>query len=90
MKQNQIIDSWQNINAEYLARMRLQNRFKTGLEIAKYTASIMRRDMEDYDNDPSQYAILRLLAWFHWSTKTNFNQNISKQIKKGIYIYLDG
>ena len=48
-------DSWQNINAEYLARMRLQNRFKTGLEIAKYTASIMRRDMEDYDNDPSQY-----------------------------------
>jgi isocitrate lyase len=35
--------------------MRLQNRFKTGLDIAKYTASIMRQDMNEYDADSSQY-----------------------------------
>ena len=34
--------NWDGIDAESVARMRLQNRFKTGLEIAKYTAGIMR------------------------------------------------
>ncbi len=34
--------TWNGINAEVVARMRLQNRFKTGLEIARYTADIMR------------------------------------------------
>ncbi|GHA17133.1 isocitrate lyase [Arenicella chitinivorans] len=43
------------INPEYAARMKLQNRFKTGLDIAKYTASIMRKDMQEYDADSSQY-----------------------------------
>ena len=46
---------WDGIHAESVARMRLQNRFKTGLEIARYTADIMRRDMAAYDADPSQY-----------------------------------
>ena len=49
--------SWSSINAEYVARMRLQNQFKTGIEIAKYTASIMRKDMESYDNDSSQFSL---------------------------------
>ena len=31
--------------AEAVTRMRLQNRFRTGLDIARYTAGIMRRDM---------------------------------------------
>ena len=47
--------SWDAINPEYAARMRAQNKFKTGLDIAKYTASIMRADMDRYDNDASQY-----------------------------------
>ena len=34
--------TWDGISAEAVARMRLQNRFKTGLEIARYTADIMR------------------------------------------------
>ena len=38
---------WASINPEYVTRMRKQNRFKTGLDIAKYTASIMRKDMEE-------------------------------------------
>lgn len=47
--------SWNAINPEYVARMRLQNRFKTGLDIARYTAKIMREDMAAYDKDPSLY-----------------------------------
>ena len=47
--------AWNAINPEYAARMRAQNKFKTGLDIAKYTAAIMRKDMERYDNDTSQY-----------------------------------
>ena len=41
--------SWESINPEYVARMQLQNRFKSGIEIAKYNAAIMRKDMDDYD-----------------------------------------
>ena len=46
---------WDAISPEYAARMRAQNRFQTGLEVAKYTADIMRKDMERYDADSSQY-----------------------------------
>ena len=46
---------WGSINAEYAARMKVQNRFQTGIEIAKYTAGIMRQDMADYDADSSNY-----------------------------------
>ena len=48
-------DAWNGINAESAARMTLQNRFKTGLDIARYTAEIMRKDMADYDADPANY-----------------------------------
>ena len=47
--------NWDSINPEYVARMRLQNQFKTGIDIAKYTAAIMRKDMEEYDKNPSLY-----------------------------------
>jgi len=47
--------NWAAINPEYAARMRLQNRFKTGLDIARYTAAIMRRDMAEYDKDSARY-----------------------------------
>jgi len=46
---------WSDISPEHAARMRLQNRFQTGLDIARYTADIMRKDMGDYDKDPAQY-----------------------------------
>jgi isocitrate lyase len=41
--------NWSSINPEYVKRMRVQNQFQSGIDIAKYTASIMRRDMDDYD-----------------------------------------
>ena len=47
--------TWDDINPEYAARMKAQNRFKTGLDIARYTAGIMRKDMAEYDADSSKY-----------------------------------
>lgn len=47
--------TWDGINPEAVVRMRLQNRFQTGLDIARYTAAIMRRDMAAYDADSSLY-----------------------------------
>jgi len=47
--------SWDGISAEYAARMRAQNKFRTGIDIARYTAGIMRADMAAYDADTSQY-----------------------------------
>ncbi|WP_116770569.1 isocitrate lyase [Maribacter litoralis] len=47
--------TWNDINPENAARMVAQNRFKTGLDIARYTAGIMRKDMTEYDADPSKY-----------------------------------
>ena len=59
IQMSQLIESkkgpWSGIDAESVARMRLQNRFKTGLEIARYTADIMRKDMDAYDADSSKY-----------------------------------
>src|SRR5215831_995795 len=48
-------ETWNGITAETVARMRLQNRFKTGLDIARYTAALMRADMAAYDSDPTKY-----------------------------------
>src|SRR3978361_1770150 len=47
--------TWNGVNAEAVARMRLQNRFKTGLDVARYTAALMRADMAAYDGDPTKY-----------------------------------
>ena len=47
--------TWDGISAESVARMQLQNRFKTGLDIAKYTAKLMREDMAAYDLDAANY-----------------------------------
>ena len=81
---------WKSINPEYVARMRLQNQFKTGIDIAKYTASIMRNDMEEYDKDPSKYT-QSLGCWHGFigqqkliSIKKHFQTNNKK------YLYLSG
>ncbi|MES2422594.1 MAG: isocitrate lyase, partial [Pseudomonadota bacterium] len=47
--------TWDAISPESVARMRLQNCFATGLDIARYTAAIMRKDMAAYDADPANY-----------------------------------
>jgi isocitrate lyase len=46
-----------------------QNRFKTGLDIAKYTAAIMRKDMAEYDANASKYTQSLGCWWFCCPTK---------------------
>ena len=48
-------ETWNGVNPEYVARMRAQNRFHTGLDVARYCADIMRADMAAYDADSACY-----------------------------------
>ncbi|MCP5122142.1 MAG: isocitrate lyase [Pseudomonadales bacterium] len=82
--------TWDSINPEYAARMKLQNRFRTGLDIARYTAAIMRRDMAEYDADSSKYT-QSLGCWHGFigqqkliSIKKHFNSTDKR------YLYLSG
>ncbi|CAN7267139.1 isocitrate lyase [Duganella sp. LjRoot269] len=82
--------AWNAINPESAARMRAQNKFKTGLDIAKYTAKIMRADMAAYDADPSKYT-QSLGCWHGFigqqkmiSIKKHFNSTDRR------YLYLSG
>ena len=82
--------NWSSISPEYVARMRMQNRFKTGLDIAKYTAGIMRKDMDEYDADTSMYT-QSLGCWHGFigqqkliSIKKHFQTTDKK------YLYLSG
>jgi len=82
--------AWNAINPESAARMRAQNRFKTGLDIARYTAKIMRTDMANYDSDSSKYT-QSLGCWHGFigqqkmiSIKKHFNSTDRR------YLYLSG
>jgi len=81
---------WDGIDPEAVARMRLQNRFKTGLEIAKYTADIMRKDMAAYDADPANYT--QSLGCWHGFVAQQKLISIKKHFgtTKQRYIYLSG
>ena len=79
-----------NVNPEHAARMRLQNQFQSGIEIAKYTASIMRKDMDEYDLNPESYT-QSLGCWHGFigqqkmiSIKKHFGSTDKK------YLYLSG
>jgi isocitrate lyase len=82
--------NWSSINPEYVARMRMQNRFKTGLDIAKYTASIMRKDMEEYDADTAKYT--QSLGCWHGFIGQQKLISIKKHFKttNKKYLYLSG
>jgi isocitrate lyase len=82
--------TWNAINPESAARMATQNRFKTGLDIAKYTAAIMRRDMAAYDADSSHYT-QSLGSWHGFVAQQNMiavKKHHKTTSKK--YIYLSG
>ncbi|MFJ1280402.1 isocitrate lyase [Acinetobacter baumannii] len=83
-------NTWADISPEDAARMQLQNRFKTGLDIAKYTAAIMRRDMAEYDADSSKYT-QSLGCWhgFIAQQKMIANKKYFGTTSKR-YIYLSG
>ena len=79
-----------HINAESAARMRLQNRFHSGLDIARYTADIMHADMKDYDGDSSKYT--QSLGCWHGFTAQQMMMEIKKSQKTTAksYVYLSG
>ena len=83
-------DEWSAINPEYAVRMKLQNRFSTGLEIAQYTADIMRRDMANYDNDTSKYT--QSLGCWHGFIAQQVMMGVKRhqQTTDRSYIYLSG
>lgn len=81
---------WAAIDPESAARMRAQNRFRTGLEIAQYTADIMRRDMQEYDADSS--AFTQSLGVWHGFIGQQKMISIKKHLKSTNkrYLYLSG
>ncbi|WP_185235203.1 isocitrate lyase [Teredinibacter franksiae] len=82
--------TWDAINPESVARMRLQNRFSTGLDIARYTAKIMRDDMKAYDKNPERYT--QSLGCWHGFIGQQKMISIKKHFgtTKGRYLYLSG
>src|SRR5665213_472942 len=93
-KLNQLIKgkagAWDGVNAESVARMRAQNRFPTGLDIARYTAAIMRKDMAAYDADPANYT--QSLGCWHGFIAQQKMISIKKHFgtMDRRYIYLSG
>jgi isocitrate lyase len=81
---------WSGISAESVARMRMQNRFQTGIDIAKYTAGIMRRDMAAYDADPAAYT--QSLGCWHGFIGQQKMISIKKHFESTDrrYLYLSG
>ncbi|MGI9328340.1 MAG: isocitrate lyase [Pseudomonadales bacterium] len=81
---------WGAINPEFVVRMRQQNRFQTGVEIAQYTADIMRRDMAAYDKDPAKYT--QSLGCWHGYVAQQMMMGVKKHRKTTdrSYVYLSG
>ena len=81
---------WQGINPEFAARLRTQNRFQTGLDIATYTSKIMRADMDAYDTDPAAYT--QSLGCWHGFIGQQKMISIKKHFgtTQGRYLYLSG
>jgi isocitrate lyase len=82
---------WDTINPESAARMRAQNKFKTGLNIAQYTADVMRADMAAFDADKTKYT-QSLGCWHGFvgqqkmiSIKKHFEGKTDRR-----YLYLSG
>lgn len=82
--------TWDGISGESIARMRAQNKFRIGLDIARYTARIMRADMAAYDADPANYT--QSLGCWHGFIAQQKMISIKKHFGtvKGRYIYLSG
>ncbi|PZU09290.1 isocitrate lyase [Sphingomonas sp.] len=81
---------WNGIDAESVARMQLQNRFNSGLDIARYTAKLMREDMAAYDADPANYT--QSLGCWHGFIGQQKLISIKKHFgsTKRRYLYLSG
>merc|ERR1719412_636467 len=82
--------TWNAIEPERAARMNIQNRFKSGVDIAKHCAKIMRQDMEEYEKDPSKYT--QSLGCWHGFIAQQAMISVKKHFgtTKRKYLYLSG
>lgn len=82
--------TWDSISPESAARMITQNRFRTGLDIAKYTAAIMREDKAANVVDSSNYT-QSLGCWHGFVAQQNMIavKKHHKTTSKS-YLYLSG
>ena len=82
--------SWNAIQPEYVTRMKIQNRFKSGVEVAKYCSKVMREDMAAYEKDPSKYT--QSLGCWHGFVAQQVMISIKKNFgtTKRKYLYLSG
>ena len=79
-----------NVDPENVARMKAQNRFRTGLDIANYTARLMREDMAAYDADSANYT--KSLGCWHGFVAQQKMISVKKYLTttKSTYLYLSG
>ena len=81
---------WRAISPEHAVRMRMQNRFRSGIEIARYCADVLRRDMAAYDANPECYT--QSLGCWHGFVAQQVIMSVKKhqQTTDRTYIYLSG
>ncbi len=73
-----------------LVQLRMQNTYKTHLDIAKSMATVMRSDMSAYDKDSSKFTqSLGCWSGFHAQQMIKSVKR-SKGTTKGVYVYLSG
>ncbi|PHR55685.1 MAG: isocitrate lyase [Robiginitomaculum sp.] len=79
-----------DISIDDLVQLRIQNTYKTHLDIAKDMATIMRQDMAIYDKDSSKFTqSLGCWSGFHAQQMIKSVKR-SKGTTKGVYVYLSG
>ena len=81
---------WETISPESVARMRAQNKFKTGLDVAQYTADVMNADMAAFDKDKTKYT--QSLGCWHGFVGQQKMISIKKHFgtTERKYLYLSG
>jgi len=77
--------NWTGMSAESIARKQLQNRLRSGLDIARYTACIIREDMCAYDLDPSKYT-QSLGCWHGFIGQQKVNRSKSTSAPQSVAI----
>ncbi|GIS70333.1 MAG: hypothetical protein CM1200mP9_11540 [Gammaproteobacteria bacterium] len=83
---------WGAINPEYVVGMRHQNRFRTGLDIARYTADIMRREWPITMPIRELHPIVGGVARFRCSTDDDVRQETPRLPEQTLYLlkWVDG
>ena len=78
------------VSVDDIVQLKLQNTYDTHLDIAREMAGVMRRDMAEYDADPSKFT-QSLGCWtgFHAQQKVKAVKRL-RGTTKGTYIYLSG